>query len=296
MGIIKVENITHVYKSGKGIFDISFEINKGEVFGYLGPNGSGKTTTIRNLMGFTNLDGGVVTIDGLDCRTGSAQLQSNVGYLAGEISFFDNMSGVAFLKLLSDMRGMKDLSKMHELIDVFELEVQGVIKKMSKGMKQKLGIVAAFMHDPDIYILDEPTSGLDPLMKKVFLDMLMAEKKRGKTMFLSSHSFEEVERCCDRAGIIKDGRIVSIEDVKSLKEIKSNSFIISIDNESDIKKILDSDLNAKNVSEGLVQIDIVGDYKDMFLLLAQCKVSGMQVKPKKLEDVFMRYYKKDGEA
>jgi len=294
MRLLKVENLTQVYPSGKGIFDVTFNIERGEAFGYLGPNGSGKTTTIRNLMGFCNADSGIAMIDGLDCRKKAHDIQNLIGYLPGEIAFFDAMTGNEFLKFLGNMRKMSNKNRMNEMLDTFELDPSGKIKKMSKGMKQKLGIVAAFMHDPDIYILDEPTSGLDPLMKMVFLDLLDVEKKRGKTIFMSSHSFDEVERCCDRAGIIKDGRIVSIQDIASLKKIKSNIYIFTVAKKSDCDQIMRSNLNAKRMSDHRVRIDIKDEYSEMFALLSRCNVTNMEVKPQTLEKVFMKYYHKDG--
>ena len=296
MRIIKVEDLTHVYPSGKGIFDVTFNIERGEAFGYLGPNGAGKTTTIRNLMGFCNANSGVAMIDGHDCRKKAHFLQCMIGYLPGEIAFFDAMTGIEFLKFLCNMRRMRDDTRMYEMVKMFELDPTGRIKKMSKGMKQKLGIVAAFMHDPEIYILDEPSSGLDPLMQTVFLDLIETEKKRGKTILMSSHSFDEVERCCDRAGIIKDGRIVSIQDIASLKKIKRNVYIFTVARTSDCDRIMGSNLNTKRISDHRVAVEIKDNFNDMFNLLSGCNVTNMEVKPQTLENVFMKYYKKDGET
>ncbi|WP_235601380.1 ABC transporter ATP-binding protein [Tissierella sp. P1] len=203
MSVITVSNLTKDYGKNRGIFDLSFEIHKGEVFGYLGPNGAGKTTTIRHLLGFLNADKGECHIGQLNCRTDAEQIQRDLGYLPGEIAFFDDMSGIGYLKFIANMRGMKNFEKMNELISYFELDPSGRIKKMSKGMKQKIGIVSAFMHDPSTLILDEPTSGLDPLMQNKFIELILNEKSKGKTILMSSHSFEEVERTCDRIGIIK---------------------------------------------------------------------------------------------
>lgn len=188
-----VSDLTQIYKSGRGIFDVSFTISKGEVFGYLGPNGAGKTTTIRNILGFTNATKGYVTINGMDTRKHPEKIQQSVGYLPGEISFFDHMTGEQFIKFNGQMNHHEDMTRAEALIKLFELDASVKIKRMSKGMKQKVAIVSAFMHDPEILILDEPTSGLDPLMQKIFLDLINAEKLRGKTILMSSHSFDEVE-------------------------------------------------------------------------------------------------------
>lgn len=294
--VIKVENLTQVYKSGKGIFDISFTIKEGEVFGYLGPNGAGKTTTIRNLLGFSNATKGRATINGKGCRKEAAELQSQIGYLPGEIAFFDNMTGIQFLKFLGDMREMKDKSIRDSLIERLELDAEAKIKKMSKGMKQKLGIIAAFMHDPAVYILDEPTSGLDPFMQNTFMKMIDEEKGRGKTIMMSSHIFEEVQRTCDRAGIIKDGRIVAIEDIQSLNSMKQQSFIITLSDSKDIDMLIKSKFIIKKLSRNRVQITVSYNYKEFFEVLSKCSVIGLDVNQQSLEDVFMKYYGKDGES
>ena len=167
MNMINIENLTRDWGGGKGVFDLSFQVGKGEAFGFLGPNGAGKTTTIRHLMGFIKSKSGRCTIKGLDCWTASDKIQKNLGYIPGEINFFDDMSGMEFLNFIAKYRGINTESRQQELLEYFELNPKGKIKKMSKGMKQKIGIVAAFMHDPEILILDEPTSGLDPLMQKM---------------------------------------------------------------------------------------------------------------------------------
>lgn len=293
--MIKVSDLTQIYKSGKGIFDVSFEIKEGEVFGYLGPNGAGKTTTIRNLLGFANATKGNATINGLDCRKDAAKLQNSIGYLPGEIAFFENMTGIEFLKFMGNMRGTKDTSKRDELIDRLELDISGKIRKMSKGMKQKIGIITAFMHDPAIYILDEPTSGLDPLMKNIFLDMVDDEKSRGKTIMMSSHIFEEVQRSCDRAGIIRDGKIVALEDINSLNRMKSEIFIVKLSDSKDITKLLSSKLAVEKLSKNKVQIIVNQNYREFFEILSACNVIGLESKQQSLEDVFMKYYGKAGE-
>lgn len=165
MKVIDIQGITKDYGRNKGVFDVSFSVNKGEVLGFLGPNGAGKTTTIRQLMGFIKPDKGTVTIQGKDCFSKSNIIQKSLGYLPGEIAFMDDMSGIEFIKFIANMKKMKDFSRAEELMKFFELDAGGRIQKMSKGMKQKIGIVCAFMQDPDILILDEPTSGLDPLMQ-----------------------------------------------------------------------------------------------------------------------------------
>lgn len=232
MSVIQIEHLVRDYGRGKGVFDISFHVDQGEAFGFLGPNGAGKTTTIRHLMGFLKPKSGRCTIGGLDCWGQREKVQARLGYIPGEISFFDDMSGTEFLKFIASYRKIGAHSRKKELLDRFELDPKGKIKKMSKGMKQKLGIAAAFMHDPDILILDEPTSGLDPLMQSRFIDLVAEEKKRGKTILMSSHMFEEVERTCDRIGIIRQGRMVAVDSAAALRERHTRSYTVTLESES----------------------------------------------------------------
>lgn len=228
MSIIEISNLTRDYGNQKGIFDISFDVNKGEVFGFLGPNGAGKTTTIRHLMGFIKPKSGKCTINGLNCWDDCKDIQKNLGYIPGEINFFDDMTGTEFLSFISKFKGITNLDRQKELIERFELDPKGKIKKMSKGTKQKLGIVTAFMHNPDILILDEPTSGLDPLMQNRFIELIDEEKKSGKTILLSSHIFDEVERTCDRIGIIRSGKLVTVDLVETLRKRHMHKYTVTL--------------------------------------------------------------------
>lgn len=208
--IIKIESLTKDYGDGKGIFDISLTVNQGEIFGLVGTNGSGKTTTMRHLMGFITPNNGKCTILGKDCFKLASELKDNIGYVPGQIAFPDVGTGKAFLTALAAAKGITDHSRLNNLINLFKLDANAPLKRMSKGMKQKTAIVAAFMSDPDIYLLDEPTTGLDPLMCDNFLELILQEKKRGKTIFLSSHIFKEIEKTCDRMAVLHKGKIINI--------------------------------------------------------------------------------------
>ncbi len=292
--MIEVAELTKRYPSGKGIFDLSFSVREGEVFGFLGPNGAGKTTTIRYLMGFTNATGGRASIDGMDCRTQAAKIQKTLGYIPGEMAFFDNMTGLRFLKFMSELRGNgSDTRRRDGLIAMFELECDRVIRKMSKGMKQKLGLAAAFMHDPAVLILDEPTSGLDPLMQKRFIELILAEKARGKTIFMSSHMFEEIERTCDRAAILREGRLAALEDVQSLKSAQRRVYVVTVGSAADAAKIKAGPFPVQG--DGLLlEITLGGELGALLRLLAQCDVRSLNVVGQSLEEIFMQYYGKAG--
>ena len=292
--MIEVHNLTQTYRSGKGVFNLDFTIPKGRIFGYLGPNGAGKTTTIRNLLGFANADSGYATINGLDCRKEAAKLQLMIGYLPGETAFLEDMSGTEFLRFMSDMRGNRDNTRRNDLIERFALDPKGKIKKMSKGMKQKLAIITAFMHDPEVYILDEPTSGLDPFMQNVFLDLLEEERERGKTVLMSSHIFEEVQRSCDSAGIIREGYLVAVEDIDALNDVKSRTYTVTFADKGDIEKL--NNLQYRKISLNRVEITVGHNYRELFETLARCSVVGLYAPEQSLEDVFMKYYGMNGEA
>jgi len=288
--IIKIESLTFTYKSGKGIFDLNFTVREGEVFGFLGPNGAGKTTAIRNLLGFTRPEKGRCSINELECWNDAAKIQGMLGYLPGEMAFFDEMSGSQFLDLIGAMRGRKKNSRRDDLIERFELDPSGRIRKMSKGMKQKLGIVAAFMHDPAVYVLDEPTSGLDPLMQNTFVELILEEKDRGKTILMSSHNFEETYRTCDRAGIIREGRLVTVEDVHSLKTSQRKAYLVTLGSESDLETLHSAGMEIGIISKNTVEVFVSGNYKQFIEALARCTVLGLDVATQSLEQIFLKYY------
>lgn len=222
--IIKTEHLTKDYGDEHGIFDVSIEVKKGEVFGYIGTNGSGKTTTIRSMMGFIQPDVGTASILGKDAWNESIKIKPYVSYVPGEIAFPGLRSGTDFLKLQAEYLGITDYSYMNKLIKMFQLDPSANLKRMSKGMKQKTALVAALMGDREILILDEPTTGLDPLMRDVFLDLIREEKAKGKTIFMSSHIFEEIEEVCDRTAMIKDGKLVDILDVYAMRHEPKKHF------------------------------------------------------------------------
>ncbi|MGO3085763.1 ABC transporter ATP-binding protein [Ancrocorticia populi] len=220
MPLISVDSVTKDYGHGRGNFDVKLDVDEGEVFGFVGVNGAGKTTLIRQMMGFLKSDSGSITIEGRDAWGESSVIKRHVGYVPGEIAFPDSPTGTAFLKKQADLLNLKDMSRADEITKLLQLDPTANLKRMSKGMKQKTAIVAAFMASPSILLLDEPTTGLDPLMRRDFIDLIAEEKAKGTTVFMSSHMFEEVEECCDRVAFIRDG---SIMDIKRTVEIAHNT-------------------------------------------------------------------------
>jgi ABC-2 type transport system ATP-binding protein len=238
MPLIEIKKLTKDYGEGRGVFDVNLTVEKGEVYGFVGTNGAGKTTTIRHLMGFIKPESGTATVGGVDCWRNPAEIMKRVGYIPGEIAFPDEATGTSFLKRQADLLGLRDMTYADYIIQKLQLDPTANLKRMSKGMKQKTAIVAAFMANPEILILDEPTTGLDPLMRASFVDILNDEKKKGKTIFMSSHMFEEVEDTCDKVAFIKDGKIITSISTEEIKHNQDKTFKIEFETAGDYTRFL----------------------------------------------------------
>ena len=288
--VIEIRQLTKDYGNNRGSFDVSLSVKKGEVFGFLGPNGAGKSTTIRHLMGFIQADQGSCQINGLDCLRDHARIQQALGYLPGEIAFMDDITGLEFIKFMAKMKGMTDLTKAYELMERFELNPQGKIKKMSKGMKQKIGIICAFMHDPELLILDEPSSGLDPLMQNRFIELVLEEKQRGKTIFMSSHIFEEIERTCDRTAMIKDGRLISIEELQTLKASKHKTYQIMFATEELAEQFMNEGFECEQVESTVVKVLPRNNLNYLLATLSHYDIVDLDITKLTLEELFLHFY------
>lgn len=295
--MIAVKDATLKYSNGKGIFDLNFKVKKGEVFGYMGPDGAGKTATISMLMGFTRLNKGIATIAGLNCAKKAATIQKNLGYVPGELSFFEDMRVNEFLNFMTHMRGKKNQKNQktrESLIERFELETRGKIERLSIGMKQKLAIVTAFMHDPELLLLDEPTSGLDPKMQTRFVDLILEEKKRGKTILIASQKFGEIERTCDRVAVIKDGRIVEQNDAIKLKSAEIKSYLVKFGAPPNLEELKRYGFGFKQFAENNYEITVAGDHIDLLVkVLSKEKVLVLNSNAQTLEEIFLKYYGKE---
>lgn len=289
MDVIEINHITKDYGNKRGIFDVSFTVKKGEVLGFLGPNGSGKTTTIRQLMGFIKPDHGEVKILGLDCFEKANLVQKELGYLPGEIAFMEEMTGFEFIKFIAQMKNIKDMKKAEELMTFLELDARGKMKRMSKGMKQKIGLVIAFMQDSPILILDEPTSGLDPLMQNKFVELIQRSKKEGKTILMSSHIFEEVEHTCDRVVMIKEGSIVAAETMDNLKRNRQKHYEIHFNKESDAIKFAEQ-YDPCQRDQKQVILTLKGHTNELLQDLSQYDIQDFNARPQSLEELFLHYY------
>lgn len=293
-GIINIQGLTKDYGDGRGIFDVTLSVKEGEVFGLVGINGSGKTTMIRHLMGFLHPQKGHCSIMGKDCWRYADELKKHIGYIPGEISFPDVRSGMDFFKLQADYMGIHNKARVNDLIDRFNLDASAKLKRMSKGMKQKSAIVNAFLPDSSILLLDEGTTGLDPLMQKVFSDLIREEKHRGKTVFMSSHMFDELETTCDRVAFLKNGHII---DVVELSKIRGNErikeFKIEFVGKADYAAFLNHSFNVIRRQEEFSQVTINipdEDIDTLFRVLSDMELRFISQKPCTLETYFKEKY------
>ena len=288
--IIKAEHMTKDYGEGKGIFDFDFSVKKGEVFGIVGTNGSGKTTTLRHLCGFLTPDSGSCSIMGLDCLKDTKEIMKKVGYVPGEIDFPDVGSGTSFLKIQADFLGLKDKAYIGRLADLFKLDTDAPLKRMSKGMKQKTALVAAFMSHPEVLLLDEPSTGLDPLMRDTLIELILSEKRRGATVLMSSHIFKELDDTADRVLFIEDGHQKDIVSVDKLSEKMPSLYRIGFKSDEDYESFISrTKLKINHESKEHLHIDIAADSRQLGTLFNEMSLYDMRYmkfKPFTLE----RYY------
>ena len=254
--LIEFNHLTKDYGDSKGIFDINFDIYKGEMIGFVGTNGSGKTTTIRNILGFIKPTSGTCLVNGLNTWENQEKVAKLIGYVPGEIAFPDLKTGTSFLKSQAEYLNVDDLSYANSLIEKLQLDPRANLKRMSKGMKQKTALVAALMADKPIIILDEPTTGLDPLMRDAFLEIIKEEHKKGKTIFMSSHMFEEMEDTCDRVALISNGHIVDIANMNEIRNRSVNNFKIEFNNKDDYLKFIKTNYKIVRLQEEYNQATI----------------------------------------
>ncbi len=289
--IINTTKLTKYYGKQLGIAEVDLAVNRGEVFGYLGPNGAGKTTTIRTLLDFIRPSGGSAAIFGLDARQSSVAIHRRVGYLNGELALYDDMTGEQLLRYLGNLRGGMDWQYVKALALRFQCDLPRRIQGLSLGNKQKLGLLQAFMHKPELLILDEPTNGLDPLIQHEFYDLLAETKKEGRTIFLSSHILPEVEKVCDRVGIIRQGKLITVETIESLKSHSIRQLEIHFaapvprDKFTNIPGVRDI-----VIRDNLLTCTVVGSLDALVKTAARFEVSNIISHEPSLEDIFMTYY------
>ena len=289
--VIEAEQLTKSYGKSRGIEDLTLSVRKGEIFGFLGPNGAGKTTTIRTLLDLLHPTSGSATIFGLDSRRDSIAIRARTGNLPGDFAFEDRVTGHQLLRLFANLRGMSDLGSAADLADRFKADLSKPLRELSRGNRQKIGLIQALFHEPDLLILDEPTGGLDPLMQEEFLTVVAEHRDRGATVFLSSHDLAEVERICDRVGIIRAGRLAAVESVSEMREHAYRDVVVRF-----AEPVSLADFEALPEIEQIVVSDETLSFRSLGGLDAAIKaiashsVIDIEIKRPTLEELFLTYY------
>jgi len=290
MTVLKIENLTKRFGKVMALDGVNIEVEKGEVYGFIGPNGAGKSTTIRVLLGILKATDGDVKIFGMDAWKDAVEIHKRIAYVPGDVNLWPNLTGGEVIDLFVKLRGGNNINKREELIRKFNLDPSKKCRTYSKGNRQKVALVAAFSSDADLYILDEPTSGLDPLMEMVFQECVMEAKREGKSIILSSHILSEVEKLCDKVGIIRQGKIIETGTLSELRHLTRTSLVV------ETKQPIPS------LSEqlGVYEIEMKGtaltfqvDTEKMDTIISyisQFGVTRLESTPFTLEDLFMRFY------
>lgn len=290
--MLRIENLMKSYGKKIAVEDLSLEVNNGEIFGFIGPNGAGKTTTIKCILSLINKDKGEIYINEKKVYKDYYKLNEEIGYLPSEVNLYNNMKVSELLKLSMSFY-KKDISDRTEyLVRQFELDTTKKVGELSFGNLKKLGIVLCLMHSPKLVIMDEPTSGLDPLMQEILYNTLKEEKEKGTTIFFSSHNLDEVKRICDRVGIIKDGKIVAIEEIANLTK---NDFItVTIKGKNSRKlKLPVKDMYIKKIDKDSIKFIYYGNINDLIKIISEVEIDSLTIEEPTLEDIFMHYYKGD---
>lgn len=294
--IIQTENLTKFYGDTVGIRDLNLNVKKGEIFGFLGPNGSGKTTTIRLLLDLIHPTRGRVLLFGQEMHQDNLALKERIGYLPGDFRGSTPITGRRFLDYLASFR-TRGAACRKELMSRLELSpevLQRRIKHLSHGNRQKLGIIHALEHDPDLAILDEPTLGLDPLMQEAFYQIIKNFKERGKTIFFSSHNLPEVEKVCQRVAIIREGRLVTLESIETLKKNRVRRMILVFEGRVDPNSIHLPGARLQRISNNECTFLVEGDIKPLLQQVGKLPIADLFFPEPDLEDIFFAYYQKEG--
>jgi beta-exotoxin I transport system ATP-binding protein len=296
-GVVVTEHLTKSYGASRGIIDVSMTIEAGEVFGFLGPNGAGKTTTIRTLLDFIRPTSGRAAVLGMGTRASSVEIHRAVGYLPGEFAPYEHLTGREYLSFFAALRGGVDQGIVDTLAERLQSDLSAKISSLSHGNKQKLGLIQAFMHQPKLLILDEPTQGLDPIMQQRFQSLVLDARAAGQTVFLSSHDLQEVERVCDRVGIIREGRLITVEDVGSLKAraVRMLEFHFASPVPADAFTGL-PDVHDVEVHGDVMRCTVAGAMDPVVKVAARFEVVDLTSHEPSLEDIFLTFYgtKPDG--
>ena len=293
MNIIEIKSLTKSYGKARGIVDVSFNVEEGEIFGFIGPNGAGKSTTIRTLLSLIYPTSGSATIFGKDCIEFGPEIKKEIGYLPSEVFYYDNMKVIDLLKYSASFY-KKDCSKrILELAEIMDLDLNKKIDDLSFGNKKKVGIVQGLLHEPKLIILDEPTSGLDPLMQQKFFELLEEENKKGATILLSSHILSEVQRLCNRVAIIKEGKVIKVEKISTLKEDNHKKFKIEVRSKIDTNYFKISGVSALDIKDNIISFLFRGNINSIMKKISEIEIVNLWIEEPDLEEIFMHYYEKE---
>ncbi len=295
--VIHTEKITKLFGEVEAVVDVDLDVRPGEIFGYLGPNGAGKSTTIRMLLDHIRPTRGAGTVFGLDIRRDSVEIRRNIGYLPGEFTLYDHMTGRSMLQYFANLRGGVDWQYVDEITTRLDVDLDRRYSQLSRGNKQKVGLLQAMMHKPKLVILDEPTSGLDPLIQHEFYEILDEVKAEGRTVFFSSHVLPEVQRVSDRVGIIRKGRLVAVEDVDTLID-RAALHRFEIEFASEVSKSEFEHLPGASdlVVEGTtLTVSIAGSPDALIKAAARHEIVRLVTHEASLDDIFLTFYSEDGE-
>jgi ABC-2 type transport system ATP-binding protein len=291
---IETERLTKSYGRHRGIEGLTMTVEQGEIFGFLGPNGAGKTTTIRTLLDLLHPSGGSARIFGLDTRSDSLAIRARLGNLPGDFGFGARTSGHEALSLLAQLRGVAGLDRAEQLAGRFRADLARPLGQLSRGNRQKIGLILALFHEPELLILDEPTSGLDPLMQEEFLALVGEERERGCTVFLSSHELDEVERICDRVGIIRDGRLIAVERVADLVGKTQRRVSVEFAEPIDLGDLRACPGVTDVALDGVrVTFRVAGDLDPVVKAISRHTVVDLEFARPTLEEIFLTYYQDD---
>lgn len=289
MSVIEVEHLTKYYGKARGIIDVSFAVEEGEIFGFIGPNGAGKSTTIRLLLSLIHPTSGSARVFGKDVTRFGPEIRKDIGYLPSEVYYYEGMKVIDLLKYSASFYDRDCTQRMRELSELMELEMNRRISDLSYGNKKKVGIVQGLLHSPKLLFLDEPTAGLDPLMQRKFFDLVRQENARGVTVFFSSHILGEVQRLCNRVGIIREGRIVEISNIRTLQQNNYKKVRVAADGLNPAVFDLPGVTNLQS-ENGALSFFFKGDINLVLQRISAQQVSDVTIEEPTLEEIFMHYY------
>jgi ABC-2 type transport system ATP-binding protein len=289
MSIIEVSQLTKFYGKSRGIVDVSFNVEEGEIFGFIGPNGAGKSTTIRLLLSLIHPSSGEAKVFGKDVTKFGPEIRRDIGYLPSEVFYYEGMKVVDLLKYSASFFDGDHTDRIKTLSETMELEMNRRISDLSYGNKKKVGIVQGLLHSPKLLFLDEPTSGLDPLMQRKFFDLIREENKRGVTVFFSSHILGEVQRLCNRVGIIREGKLVEVSNIRSLQQNNYKKISVTADGLDPQFFDLPGVTNMQ-IENGTAQFFFKGDINAVLGKLSSIQVTDATIEEPTLEEIFMHYY------